>query len=101
MSQQAVLVFENLTDPDAEPIQAMLAEALTRVARPNPDDAAYFQARAEVEAVRAEEAAHPAARAAHLEMAELYRRRALAGRRIEGPADPDWMGEDGSLYLDA
>lgn len=39
-------------------------------------EANYYRERAEVEALRASEAAHPAARTAHFEMMALYRRRA-------------------------
>jgi hypothetical protein len=41
------------------------------------DEANYYRERAEVEAMRAGEAIHPAARHAHFEMMALYRRRAL------------------------
>ena len=42
------------------------------------NEAHYCRARAEEELSRAREAWHPAARAAHLEMAALYRDRSLA-----------------------
>jgi hypothetical protein len=42
------------------------------------DEANYYRERTEVEAVRASEAIHPAARRAHFEMMTLYRRRAHA-----------------------
>lgn len=50
------------------------------------EEADYCATRAEVEARRAAEATHPAARDAHLEMAALYRKRALAARPIGNPA---------------
>jgi len=53
------------------------------------DEADYCLARAQVEVRRAEEAAHPAARNAHLRMAMLYRQ--------EAEKILDWMSERGSL----
>jgi hypothetical protein len=44
------------------------------------DEANYYRERAAVEAIRASEAVHPAARQAHFEMMALYRRRALGER---------------------
>ena len=46
----------------------------------NEDEAAYCRFRADEEFARADEATHPAARAAHLAMAARYRERALAAR---------------------
>jgi hypothetical protein len=65
------------------------------------DEAAYCRARSEVETRRAGEAAHSAARDAHLEMAALYQQRALAAHQIEDPAVQEWMSEGGSWLADA
>lgn len=65
------------------------------------DDADYYRARAEVEARRAEEATHPAARDAHLELAGLYHQRALAALQDEDSAVLDWMSEGGSWLVAA
>jgi hypothetical protein len=65
------------------------------------DEAAYCRARAEIETQRAGEAAHPAARDAHLEMAALYQQRTLAARQVEDPAVQEWMSEGGSWLAGA
>lgn len=97
MAQQAVLVFENVADAAVPPGPVELAGVLILIVPCSPDDADmaarpisevdadYCRARAEVEAIRAEEAAHPAARDAHLEMAALYRQRAC-GSPDRGPS---------------
>ena len=57
--------------------RAAPAVPTTRLSAQNAsNEADYCLARALVEARRAEEAAHPAARAAHLQMAMLYRQEA-------------------------
>jgi hypothetical protein len=58
-------------------------------------EADYCRARAEAEARRGDEAAHPAARAAHLEMAALYRERALGAAQAGIAEIQDWMSEGG------
>jgi hypothetical protein len=55
-------------------------------------EADYCLARAEAESRCAADATHPAARFAHLQMAGLYRQRALAAR-AEAGAIVDWLGE--------
>ena len=45
------------------------------------DDTAYLSARSFVEAIRAIQAEHPAAAAAHLQLCLLYTGRVLAGLR--------------------
>lgn len=64
-------------------------------------DQEYCWARAKVEAKRADEADHPAARHAHLEMAALYQHRALAAVQVADPAVQDWMSEGGSWLVEA
>jgi hypothetical protein len=63
--------------------------------RTGQDEADYCRARAEAEARRGDEAAHPAARAAHLEMATLYRARALGAVQAVVPEIQDWTSEGG------
>jgi hypothetical protein len=77
-------------DHDAEPGHRRISEG-------EPD---YCRARAEAEAIRATEATHPAARAAHLEMAARYRERALAARQLGIPEIQDWTSEGGSWLPD-
>src|SRR5437868_13014761 len=103
MEQESVKVFRGLGDPVAEQIWVEFAARLPHVVLghsggPDPlakpdgaRDVDFCRARAEAEARRAEEAAHPAARHAHLEMAALYHRRVLAARQIDDPAVQDWM----------
>jgi hypothetical protein len=55
-------------------------------------EANYCLARAEAESRCAADATHPAARFAHLQLAGLYRQRALAAR-AEAGAIVDWLGE--------
>jgi hypothetical protein len=91
MGQQALLVFESVVDPAAAPlawteiggtrlhiVQCGLDEPDGGPERIGAAEAAYCRARAMVEAKRTAEASHPAARKAHLQMAALYSRRALA-----------------------
>jgi hypothetical protein len=59
------------------------------------DEADYCRARAEAEARRGDEAAHPAARAVHLEMAALYRERALGAVQAGIAEVQAWMSEGG------
>ena len=62
------------------------------------DEAEFCRLRARAEVDRADEASHPAARAAHLELAVLYHRRliALGPERVDGIEG--WESEGGS-YL--
>jgi hypothetical protein len=64
------------------------------------DEVGYCLARAAVEARWADEAAHPAARRAHLELVALYRRRALESRQAQSAAIQDWVSEGGSVPAD-
>jgi hypothetical protein len=63
--------------------------------RTGEDEADYCRARAEAEARRGDEASHPAARAAHLELATLYRARALGAVQAGIPEIQDWTSEGG------
>jgi hypothetical protein len=114
MDQQALLVFESVIDPAAEPaawteiaggltriIQCGLDEPGAATERTGADEADYCWARAKVEAKRGGEAVHPAARDAHLAMAALYHWRALAALKVEGRAALDWMSEAGRLLVRA
>ena len=58
---------------------ATLPQPQTAVVTISDSKSAYCLLRAGEEIARAEAATHPAARAAHLELADLYRERMLAG----------------------
>jgi len=60
------------------------------------DEAHYCLARAAVEARRAEEATHPAARRVHAQMAALYRQRAVGAQKDDGEIY-GLLGGDGNL----
>jgi hypothetical protein len=108
MGEQAYRAFEQKVDRPDEPAWIMPARPLTNIDerlfpafRPAPrqvreDEADYCRARAAAEARRADEAAHPAARAAHAELAARYRERALAAQQVEAGEIQDWMNEGGS-----
>jgi hypothetical protein len=113
MGQHALLVFETVGDPAIAPlawteiagaplhiIQCGYDEPDAATARIGAAEADYCWARAKDEARRTAEARHPAARNAHLQMAVLYNRRALAALAIEGRAAQDWMKEVGNWPLD-
>jgi hypothetical protein len=113
MDQGSMRFFAGLVDPVTEPVWVEFAGGLTHIARRGRDEpdalgervgdeeADYCRARAEAEAKRADEAVHPAARQAHLEMAALYHGRALATRQVDDPAVQDWMSEGGGWLADA
>ena len=113
MAQQALLVFESVVDPAVAPSAwTEFAGARLRIIqcdRDAPDaapgrmgeaEADYCWARAKIEARRAAEASHPAARKAHLGLAALYNQRALAALAIEGQAARDWMSQVGKRIED-
>lgn len=113
MDQESRAFFHGPVDPMMEPAWVEFAGGLTHIVRSShgepdvvgelvgDDEADYCRARAEAEARRADEATHPAARDAHLEMAALYHGRALATRQVDDPAVQDWMSEGGSWLADA
>ena len=61
------------------------------------DEVGYCLARAAAEARWAGEAAHPAARRAHLELVAIYRRRALEARQGQSVEVQDWLSEGGRV----
>ena len=63
------------------------------------DEAAaqYYLLRADAEFRRAEQAQHPAAREAHLRLADLYRQRELLAEQASAHEIQDWEGEGGGL----
>lgn len=99
---RALVVYdEPATAPRCTTIETWLAECAasagdSRSGSDHDDEAEYCRARAEVEILRAREAAHPAAREAHLQMAMLYRQRALVGDQGGVEEIQDWEGEGGS-----
>jgi hypothetical protein len=112
MGQQALLVFESVIDPTAKPlawteitggrmdiIQCGLDEPAANE-RIGAEEADYCRARAEAETRRAGEALHPAARAAHLEMAWRYRARAFAAREAGIAGLQVWTSKGGSRLTD-
>jgi hypothetical protein len=94
MGQQAYRAFEPLIET------ATVRSWWPGSRQDSEDEAAYCRARAEVETERAREAAHPAARNAHIELAALYQQRALVARQVEDPAVQGWMSEGGSWLAD-
>jgi hypothetical protein len=108
MGNQAYRAFEPGVGPSAESTWIEPASGPIRIVasrerefgptprRTGEEEADYCRGRAEAEAKRAEEAAHPIARPAHLEMAGRYRERALAARQAGIPEIQDWISEGGS-----
>ena len=63
-------------------------------------EAEYYRLRAAAEFRRAEQAQHPAAREAHLRLADLYRQRELLAEQASADEIQDWEGEGGGLLPD-
>lgn len=113
MGQQALLVFESVVDGAVAPAWREITgvrmhiigcspdEPGTAPERSGADEVDYCWSRARVEARRASEAVHPAARNAHLRMAVLYRQRALAALAVDGQAARDRSIEMGRLLINA
>lgn len=78
MEQDTYCEFAPLIDAATQQRAPATSDAISE------NEAEYCRVRAEEELSRAGEAWHPAARAAHLEMAALYRDRAAMARQ-EGP----------------
>jgi hypothetical protein len=83
--------------PAGAPIELDAAISETSSGQVSGEESAYCRGRAEAETRRARQAADPAARAAHLEMASLYRKRVLAAEQGVVPEAQAWARQDGSL----
>jgi hypothetical protein len=60
-------------------------------------EAEYSRLRADAEFRCAEQARHPAAREAHLRLADLYRQRQILAEQASADEIQDWEGEGGGL----
>jgi hypothetical protein len=108
MDQQASLVFKGPLDSPTDPAWTGLTHViLCAHGRSEPpdeslfrDEADYWLARAQAEAIRADEAACLAAQRPHLELALLYHRHAVSIRQAGDDAVQEWTSEGGNWLVE-
>ena len=105
MGLQSLLVFESVIDGAVAPAWREIAGGRIHIIGCRPDEPGittertgadevdYCRASARVEIRRAGEAVHPAACNAHLEMAALYRQRAVAALQVGEHGARGWASE--------
>jgi hypothetical protein len=109
MDRQASLVFKGPLDPSTDPAWTEFTHViLCGHGKSEPsdeplsrDEADYWLARAQAEAIRADEAACLAAWRAHLELALLYHRHTVSIRQAGDDAVQEWTSEGGNWLVEA